>query len=515
MKKTLALICVFTMLLSLLLAACGGNTPAEQSKEETVSKPAESSAVSGDGPSEPASETSGPADDPYRDEDGSYVNKGQVAFKEEWKDKKEFRVLVYSNNVQTTYFSEEIESLYETTDDKIREAVDTRNKEIEDKYGITVKAVAVDDVAATLRNSLASDPVCDAAMPFMFAAAVFAQDGQLYDLRGFEGYLDIDAPWWDQNANGSLSIANRIFFTTGDISIMQKIVCGGIAFNKKLMSSYFPDLNMYDLVDKGEWTFDKFYSMCKEVTHALNDDDIMDENDFWGNLGAGAGLYFTAGEPFCVKDANDYPVINIGNSERSINIMERMLEILNDKRTWNITAGEFTVQAGKWDTIVRMFGQDQALFCGALGSAIKKFRAYDVVFGLVPSPKYDVEQDGYYSRCSSSAYGVCIPANVEDPDFSAYMLDLMAVGGKNYLTKAYYEATLKGKDMNTADDERMLDIIYSGIFYDIANIYKIEALEDLLKLEQPDLFSAQLQSAIPIAEAKLEEIVERYEAMGN
>lgn len=192
-----------------------------------------------------------------------------------------------------------------------------------------------------------------------------------------------------------------------------------------------------------------------------------------------------------------------------------MLEILNDKRTWNITAGEFTVQAGKWDTIVRMFGQDQALFCGALGSAIKKFRAYDVVFGLVPQPKYDVEQDGYYSRCSSSAYGVCIPANVDDPEYSAYMLDLMAVGGKNYLTKAYYEATLKGKDMNTADDERMLDIIYSGIFYDIANIYKIAALEDLLNLEQPDLFSAQLQSAIPIAEAALEEIVERYEAMGN
>ena len=191
--------------------------------------------------------------------------------------------------------------------------------------------------------------------------------------------------------------------------------------------------------------------------------------------------------------------------------MQKALELLNDKRTWNITADEFTVQAGKWDTLVRIFGEGRALFAGALASAIKKYRNYDVVFGIVPAPKYDVEQDGYHGRCSNVAYGVCIPTNVEDPYFSAYMLDLLAVGGKNYLTKAYYEATLKGKDMDTAEDERMLDLVYSGIFYDISAVYRINELEDLLKLDQPDQFSQQLQSVLPIVEGKLEEIVERYE----
>ncbi|MBQ6182338.1 MAG: extracellular solute-binding protein [Clostridia bacterium] len=510
MKKMLALICALVMLLSLLLAACGGGKPADGSEEESSVTAEDSSGAGQDGSgTEPVSES---GEDRYLDENGKYVNKNQVAFRDEWKERKEFRVLVYSNNVQTTYFSEEIESFYETTDDKIREAVDTRNREIEDKYGITVKAVAVDDVASRLRDSLASDPVCDAAMPFMYAAAVFAQDGQLYNLCDFEGYLDIYAPWWDQNANESLSIANKIYFTTGDISIMQKIVSGGgLAFNKKLLDSYFPGLDIYELVDRGEWTFDKYYSMCKEVTHDLNDDGVMDENDFWGALSAGSNLYFSGGEPLCSKDPNDYPVINIGNNERSIAIMQKALELLNDKRTWNITADEFTVQAGKWDTLVRIFGEGRALFAGALASAIKKYRKYDVVFGIVPAPKYDVEQDGYHGRCSNVAYGVCIPTNVEDPYFSAYMLDLLAVGGKNYLTKAYYEATLKGKDMDTAEDERMLDLVYSGVFYDISAVYRINELEDLLKLDQPDQFSQQLQSVLPIVEGKLEEIVERYE----
>ena len=37
MKKALALFCVLVMMLSLVLAACGGDAPAENSKEETPS----------------------------------------------------------------------------------------------------------------------------------------------------------------------------------------------------------------------------------------------------------------------------------------------------------------------------------------------------------------------------------------------------------------------------------------------------------------------------------------------
>ena len=97
------------MLLSLLLASCGGNAPAETSKgpaseTESSAEPASEATVS----SEPVSEPAG-FEDEYRDADGKYVNKKQVEFDEAWKERKEFRVLVYSNHVQTTYFSEEVE----------------------------------------------------------------------------------------------------------------------------------------------------------------------------------------------------------------------------------------------------------------------------------------------------------------------------------------------------------------------------------------------------------------------
>ena len=58
----------------------------------------------------------------------------------------------------------------------------------------------------------------------------------------------------------------------------------------------------------------------------------------------------------------------------------------------------------------------------------------------------------------------------------------------------------------------MLDIIYSGIYYDISNIYQIKELENLLSLEQPDQLSQQLQSSLSAIEGKLAEIVERFES---
>ena len=131
MKRLLAIICVLVMVLSLVLASCGGGDDTSAPASSNASAGTESSVNSGADTSSAASEESSTAlADPYRDENGNYVNKNKAEFREDWKDREVFRVLVYSNKVQTTYFSEEIESMYETTDDKIREAVDTRNKEL-------------------------------------------------------------------------------------------------------------------------------------------------------------------------------------------------------------------------------------------------------------------------------------------------------------------------------------------------------------------------------------------------
>ena len=123
--------------------------------------------------------------------------------------------------------SEEIEpDMYPTTDAKLNEAVAELNNLVSEKLGIDVKAVPVDDVASRLRQELlAPTGTFDIAMPTLSQCATLAQEDAFYDLRDFEeqGIIDLSAPWYDQNANESLSIQNRIYFTVSDMSIMQKI----------------------------------------------------------------------------------------------------------------------------------------------------------------------------------------------------------------------------------------------------------------------------------------------------
>ena len=511
MKKTLALLLCVLMLLSVVLASCGEET--EESKAPTDESKAEDTSKTDVSAEESKSDVS---EDPYRDADGKYVSKTIGEFDPAWKEYGEFKVLVYSNEIQNTYFSEEIESLYDTTDDKIIEAVDTRNDEIEDKYGIKVKAVAVSDAyGEMLKTMSAFDDNYDAAMPFMTGAAVLAQNGDLYDLCELDDYIDLDAPWWNQNANASLSIAGRLFFTTGDISIMQNIVSSGIAFNKDLMAESFPDVNMYELVREGKWTIDKFYEMCKEFTRQGDDNDKMDENDIWGSMGASDSLYFASGETICGKDADDIPIITIGsNNQRSIDVAQKVIGYLKEKGTWCVNVEDFTDQTDKWGRTVKIFGEGQALFDSFAFSALKKFRAYPVVYGVVPLPKYNEIQDTYFSRCSAnSAYGTCIPKCVKDVEFSAFMVEALAVGGKNYVTPAYKTAVLMGKDANTEEDEEMLGIIFDNILYDPALVYQFGDINKIITNSNTDNLISNLESLIPSVENAIEQIVEKYESI--
>ncbi|MDD4125549.1 MAG: hypothetical protein PHW77_07495, partial [Eubacteriales bacterium] len=204
MKKILCLLLCTLLMLSALLVGCGKETDNES---ETGSKDKSAAESSSDETAEQSSGTTSDnsTENPYVDSNGKYVKNDLPEFKDEWNTYTEFRVLVYNNTIQDTYFSEEIESLYSTTDTKIVEGVNDRNKWIEDNYGIKIKAVAVENVLTTFRNDVSTDlNSFDVAMPFMAACAALAQEGYLHDLCEFSEYIDLEAPWWDQNATDSL-----------------------------------------------------------------------------------------------------------------------------------------------------------------------------------------------------------------------------------------------------------------------------------------------------------------------
>ncbi len=431
-----------------------------------------------------------------------------------------FDVLVYNNKAQNTYFSEEIGyNMYSTTDEVLNAAVMERNNYVEQLTGVEIVAHAVDNVQTTLAEDIASGGgLYDMAMPFMPAAATFAQEGSLLALNELD-YINLEQPWWDANATESLSVDGMLYFTTGDISIMQKIVSTAVTFNKGMYDELFPgEKTLYEMVDDNEWTLDKMVEMAKVATQNDGDGD-WDIDDQWGcssSYGDANMFYLASGNTICAKDADDLPMFTM-DSQSSVNAAVKILELLQ-QTDWAIHAQDMGQMGATdiWVASLDVFGEGRALFRTTAFSAIKKLRAYDngVEFGIIPMPKLTADQDKYYTPCSALyAYAVVIPANVADADFSAYMTELVCCEAKNYVTDAYYEVTLKKRDSQDDDTERMLDLIFSNVVYDPGYIYNFGAansvLTNLMSSKSDDVMSS-IEKITSAVESDIEEIIENF-----
>lgn len=513
MTKRLFALLLGLLMLCPLLVACGGNGG-------TTSTPETSGGTT-------SGTTSGP------DEGGNsiYLDKNQQYTVENLDmpefnfNKNTFSVCVTSKEGDGTYFSEEIApDLYDTTDDVLSKAVGARNDLITEKYGVDIIAYQVNNVASTVtQDATAGTAAYDAAMPFMGQAASLAQQNMLYDLNDFADYIHLDAPWWDQDANENLSIAGKLYFTTGDISIMQKIVSSAILFNKNIYEEVFAERygSLYDVVREGKWTLDLMVEMGREVTYESDDIPGMNFEDHWGMIGTNgiAGFFIASGNKLIAKDQHDIPYLEFG-SEASVRYAEKVLDTFQDS-TWFANTQKLDPtwpEPNVWEGAMGAFGNERTLFYPSAFSAVKKLRNYNVSghMGIIPSPKASEEQDTYYTSANIFyAYGICIPSNVEDAEFSAYMIELMACGGKNHVTPAYYDVTLKSRDAKDNDSEDMLDnYIFNNVVYDLGILYNFGGINSMfttLMDTNSNAVTSHLQGIEGAIQDKIDEYVEAYE----
>ena len=221
----------------------------------------------------------------------------------------------------------------------------------------------------------------------------------------------------------------------------------------------------------------------------------------------------------CTKDENDVPIIAIG-SDRSLSVSQKILETLQQK-DWVIRAESLADEgsADIWTDTLAIFGEGRSAFYTMAFSAVKKLRAYNVDYAILPLPLVDGTQDEYYTPCTGTyAYGAAIPTtkSVEDARFAAYMLDVLSAGGKQYVATAYYDQILKNKDAlsDTSKDVDILDLIFENVVYDVGVIYGFEGLStlhtNLMENNAADIASA-LESVRGQVTEKISQIVEQNE----
>jgi len=429
-----------------------------------------------------------------------------------------FRVLV-NGDAFGDYRSREFFAA-EETGDVINDAVYKRNVTAEEKYHFTLEIFG-DTTGSNPAQIIASktikagDDAYDLVMPYMTidGSAGLAQQNLIMDLKTLPG-LTLENPWWDQRANEQLSIGGKLFFTTGDISIVLSSYCTfGVLFNKSLIRDNGLD-NPYTLVQNGGWTIDKMYEMAKSITQDINGDGILNHEDQWGvlsELNASNGMFFSSGEHIVSKDAEGYPEITMYNP-RSVSIMDKAFDFLQDKNTV-IFAN--TMKVGSvWEYATKIMAEGRALFrtCALVG--VEELRAAELDFGVIPYPKYDKAQIGYNNLVSTICVpGVCVPATVQNPETVGAIIEILCRGASSTIVPAYFEQTLYNRLVRDDESYDMLKLVFSTRVYDLAYIYDWGGIGFLLMnmndRGQKD-FASQYEKIEAKAKTAMEKTIDLY-----
>jgi len=457
MKKIIALLIVITLVCPLVLS-CGGKTSG--SDPNTNTEAANDSGIGADVANNGADET--PAAAAELKDNIPELDFGGYEFKILNTEQAD---LHYMNLLMEPY-------VYEDTGDIINDAAYRRSIEIQERFNCKISEIQAKNGSRGnmfRKSALAGDNAYDISCISPAEALSAASDKLIYDINELI-YVDLNAPWWDQNARASMSLLNKVYFCPGAYELSNFDMTRILLFNKKMMQDYGVTDNLYQLVKDGKWTFDKFFNMAKLVSVDVNGDGKFDKDDMFGVGSTADHVVFGsfiegASEMLVRKDQDDMPYFAAG-SERFNSVLINMVE--------NFYSGNFyfypknVPEAEVWCT--NMFNEDRVLFYNITFNRIPKFRNMDADFGIVPLPKFEETQEKYYCESGSGMLAV-VPQSAPNPDSNGAFLEAYAFYGYKYVVPQYKEVSLKTKMSRDSESAEMVDIIDVSRVYDLGRLY--------------------------------------------
>lgn len=411
---------------------------------------------------------------------------------------------------------------HDSNPDAINEAIKARNNEVESLLHVKIRETRVPNDGSfltTVRNDVMGDGSYDIIMPYMPDAAILASEGALIDLKSKSDIIMLDRPYWDQRANSDLSFAEKLFFTTGDISLLTFDCTHAIVFNKTLAEEVHAD-NFYQLLADDKWTFDALLKNAKLATHETNGVDGMTYEDTWGffvNVGYATTMFLGAGERLTIKNREDIPTLSL-RGDRTTSVVSKIREIFNDK-TSTIVIEKYSVNTAKdsdvYSAASRATAEGRALFRALAIVDLQELDNYpECAYGILPTPKFNDAQEGYYNIVSAIlASCVCIHNGVSDEDKSAAVLEAMTCASANTVRTAYYDKILKGRRIPDDEGEDALDTIFNNRVYEMATIYKFSSLDSLITASaqsSADIYISTLDSIEDQVNDAINELADTY-----
>ena len=411
-----------------------------------------------------------------------------------------------------------VDFLAETLNGDVKnDAIFERNAMVEEKLGVDIQITwtdyqSVDSDCKIQVQSGSSD--YDLFGGHRISLALSYQGFQ-YDLKDISA-LDLTQEWWDQGYVDAATINDSLYTVIGDAGVSTLLFVSSLTFNKKLMDEAniaYP----YDLVREGKWTMDAFYNTIVDYGTDLNGDGAVKREDDrlsligWGSESGYSGFYST-GFSFITRDAAGDYVISY-DSEKLTAILEKMV------KQWTVDYAYFNNGSGvaEHEFTYGIFAEGRALFSDIVLSKIGTFySAMEDDYGIVPQPKYNEEQENYYSYLGFTIPILYIPANASDPERTGTIMEACSTASYDHVTPKMFEIVTKLKNVRDEDSSEMIEIIIRNKFIDTAHFFDVEGYGTLPRnaIAQQSTNTASLIKAFErIAAKEWEKIIDAFEKL--
>ena len=407
----------------------------------------------------------------------------------------------------------------ELSGDLINDALYLRNRAVEEKFNIRIVQNALPDIQNSAKNTiLAGDKIGDSIITRVDYINKWAIDGLLYNLYDVP-YLDMDKPHWDQNMKDELSFKGKLYFNTGDITVMDDMRTACLLFNKGLWENYsLPD--PYEMVKNMTWTFDTYYANCLDITTDLDGDGLYTENDLWGIMSEKSGgnfFFFASGEHMIKNNSEGIPEISLGESNIP-SIVEAVMK-LNINPKVMIYDKVLQPAAEAYLVATQLFQEDKILIRTAVFEPVPRdLRAMDTDFGVLPMPLYNESQSRYANVVLPDGHALCIPVSVAESDLerTGIITEYLAYASMDTLTEEFHNVSITTKYLRDTDSLEMIKLIFDTKLFDIGFYYQIGDYQNIFRnmVDSGSTdFTSKFEASKSNADSGLVKLIEQFSAI--
>lgn len=283
--------------------------------------------------------------------------------------------------------------------------------------------------------------------------------------------INVEKEWWSKTVYDSLNLNGHIYHMIGDIGYTLYEYMQVIFINETIFENINEDLEeLYTLVDDGEWTYAKYFEYVAKYGY-------HDEGSGEFTYGLVTNVHAVRAS-FMAQDSYIYSRGENGRYYLPDTIPNKLLGIL-ERGMQEYNKENVLFPAGAWDdgqSGTPVFTSGRALFYEqTVGTAQTIKKTMSDRYGILPLPKYDALQEKYLSLCRDTLTAVLVPTTTKNQEKTGYCTEAMAMYGYEIIRPAYYETSLKLKQLDDPKYGKILDTVRDGLTYQPIETYMSDA----------------------------------------